>query len=281
MEITIDELVQRVYEARDCILGKNSTKPEVAIILGTGLNELTNYIEVETSIPYDEIPHCPVSTVDFHHGKLLVGKLGEKRIVAMQGRFHFYEGYSIQDVTFLVRVMRLLGAKVLIVSNACGTLNPYIPKGEIMIIDDHINLLGTNPLIGYNKEVFGPRFIAMHEPYSQRLIALTESIALEEKIKLYKGIYAAIPGPTLETRAEARYIRNIGADVVGMSTIPETIVAKQMGMEVLGFSVVTDEVFPDNLQPISIDDILATAAKTDKILSKLIYKVVQQITFEQ
>lgn len=281
MEITIDELVQRVYEARDYILGKNSTKPEVAIILGTGLNELANYIDVETSIPYDEIPHCPVSTVDFHHGKLLVGKLGEKRIVAMQGRFHFYEGYSIQDVTFLVRVMRLLGAKVLIVSNACGTLNPYIPKGEIMIIDDYINLLGTNPLIGYNKEVFGPRFIAMHEPYSQRLIALTESIALEEKIKLYKGIYAAIPGPTLETRAEARYIRNIGADVVGMSTIPETIVAKQMGTEVLGFSVVTDEVFPDNLQPISIDDILATAAKTDKILSKLIYKVVQQITFEQ
>ncbi len=281
MEITIDELARRIYEARDYILGKNSTKPEIAIILGTGLNELANYIEIETSIPYDEIPYCPVSTVDFHHGKLLIGKLGEIRIVAMQGRFHFYEGYSIQDVTFLVRVMRLLGAKVLIVSNACGTLNPYIPKGGIMIIDDYINLLGTNPLIGYNKEIFGPRFVGMHEPYSQRLIALTERIAFDEKIKVYKGVYVAIPGPTLETRAEARYLRNIGADVVGMSTIPETIVAKQMGMEVLGFSVVTDEVLPDNLQPINIDDILATAAKTDKILSKLIYKVVQQITFEK
>lgn len=281
METPINELARRVYEARDNIYSRNSVSPEIAIILGTGLNELTNYIEVETSIQYDDIPHCPVSTVDFHHGKLLLGKLAGKTIVAMQGRFHFYEGYSIQDVTFLVRVMRLLGSKALIVSNACGTLNPYIPKGAIMIIDDHINLLGTNPLIGYNKEIFGPRFVAMHEPYSQRLIALAERIAIEEQTKVYKGVYAAIPGPTLETRAEARYLRKIGADVVGMSTVPETIVAKQMGMEVLGFSVVTDEVFPDQLKPITIEDILETAAKTDKVLSKLIYKIVQQITFEK
>ncbi len=273
----IDELAKRVYQARDYIQAKHSTSPEIAIILGTGLNELANYIERDVEIPYEEIPNCPVSTVDFHSGKLLLGKLSGKNIVAMQGRFHYYEGYAIQDITFLVRVMRLLGAKILIVSNACGTLNPYIPKGSIMIIDDYLNLLGTNPLIGYNKEIFGPRFLSMHEPYSPRLIRLTEELALEHKIKLYKGVYAAVPGPTLETRAEARYIRTIGADVVGMSTIPETIVAKQMGMEVLGFSVVTDEVFPDKMQPITVEEILETAASTDKILSFLISKIVEKI----
>lgn len=277
MAIPIDELAKRVYQAFDFVQSRTKVSPELAIILGTGLNELANYISIEGEIPYSEIPNCPVSTVDFHHGKLLLGNLSGKQVVAMQGRFHYYEGYSIQDVTFLVRVMRLLGSKVLIVSNACGTLNPYIPKGAIMIIDDYINLLGTNPLIGYNKEIFGPRFLGMNEPYSKRLINLTEEVALEEKIKVFKGVYAAVPGPTLETRAEARFIRLIGADVVGMSTIPETIVAKQMGMEVLGFSVVTDEVFPDALQEIKIEDILQTAAETDKILSKFLVKIVERI----
>ncbi|MGQ9819667.1 MAG: purine-nucleoside phosphorylase [Candidatus Kapaibacteriales bacterium] len=277
MTIQIDELEKRVDQALNYVQSKTKVLPDLAIILGSGLNELVKYIDIEVEIPYSNIPYCPVSTVDFHHGKLLLGKLSGKQVVAMQGRFHYYEGYSIQDVTFLVRVMRLLGAKVLIVSNACGTLNPYIPKGAIMIIDDYINLLGTNPLIGYNKEIFGPRFLGMSEPYSKRLINLTEEIALEEKIKIYKGVYAAVPGPTLETRAEARFIRLIGADVVGMSTIPETIVAKQMGMEVLGFSVVTDEVFPDVLEEIKIEDILKTAAETDTILSKLLVKIVERI----
>ncbi|MCX7908506.1 MAG: purine-nucleoside phosphorylase [Ignavibacteria bacterium] len=277
MVISIDELVKRVNEAKDYIRNKNSTEPSIAIVLGTGLNDLSNYIEKEAEIPYDEIPYCPVSTVEFHHGKLIIGKLSGKNIVAMHGRFHYYEGYSVQDVTFLIRVMRLLGAKILIVSNACGSLNPYIPKGSIMIIDDYINLLGTNPLIGYNKEVFGPRFLEMSEPYSRRLIELAENIALEEKIKVFKGVYAAVPGPTLETRAEAKFIRMIGADVVGMSTIPETIVAKQMGMEVLGFSVVTDDVFPIPLPPINVEEILETAAKVDKVLSKLIYKIVGKL----
>ncbi|MGB9770785.1 MAG: purine-nucleoside phosphorylase [Candidatus Kapaibacteriota bacterium] len=277
MTISIEELAKRVYEARNYIKSRNGREPQIAIILGTGLNDLSSYIEVETEIPYDEIPYCPVSTVEFHHGKLLLGKLAGKQVVAMHGRFHFYEGYSIQDVTFLVRVMNLLGAKILIVSNACGSLTQYIPKGSIMIIDDYINLLGTNPLIGYNKEIFGPRFLEMSEPYSKRLIELTEKIALEEKIKVYKGVYAAVPGPTLETRAEAKFIRLIGADVVGMSTIPETIVAKQMGMEVLGFSVVTDEVYPVPMLPINVQDILETAAQTDKVLSRLIYKVIEKL----
>ncbi|ROL59775.1 purine-nucleoside phosphorylase [Bacteroidetes/Chlorobi group bacterium MS-B_bin-24] len=273
----MDELARRVHEATDYVKSKISIEPSIAIILGTGLNDLTNYIEVSNEIAYDEIPYCPVSTVDFHHGKLLVGRLAGKNIVAMHGRFHYYEGYDIQDVTFLVRVMRLCGANILIVSNACGSLTQYIPKGSIMIIDDYINLLGTNPLIGYNKEIFGPRFVEMSEPYSRRLIELTEKIALEEKIKVYRGVYAAVPGPTLETRAEAKYIRLIGADVVGMSTIPETIVARQMGMEVLGFSVVTDEVFPIPMPSINVQEILETAAKADKVLSKLIYKIVEVI----
>lgn len=277
MTINIDELATRVYQAKEFIQSQTNIIPQIAIILGTGLNELAYYIEKENEIPYSDIPYSPVSTVDFHHGRLLLGKLAGKNIVAMQGRFHYYEGYSIQEVTFLVRVMNLLGAKVLIVSNACGTLNPYIPKGAIMIIDDYLNLLGTNPLIGYNKEIFGPRFFGMNEPYSKRLINLTEDVALEEKIKIFKGVYAAVPGPTLETRAEARYIRLIGADVVGMSTIPETIVAKQMGMEVLGFSIVTDEVFPDALEDIKIEDILRTAAETDKVLSKLLVKIIERI----
>ncbi len=275
MVVPIDVLAERVYKARDFVKSKITFQPSVAVILGTGLNELTNYISVETEIPYEDIPFCPVSTVDFHHGKLLAGKLSGKNIVAMHGRFHFYEGYDIQEVTFLVRVMNLLGAKILIVSNACGSLTQYIPKGSIMIIDDYINLLGTNPLIGYNKEIFGPRFVEMSEPYSRRLIELTEKIALEEKIKVYRGVYAAVPGPTLETRAEAKYIRLIGADVVGMSTIPETIVARQMGMEVLGFSVVTDEVYPIPMPSINVQEILETAAQADKILSRLIAKVVE------
>jgi len=277
MVIPIDELAKRVNEATEFVRSKSAIEPSIAIILGTGLNQLSSYISVESEIPYEEIPYCPVSTVDFHHGKLLLGTLAGKKIVAMHGRFHYYEGYSIQEVTFLVRVMRLLGAKILIVSNACGSLTQYIPKGSIMIIDDYINLLGTNPLIGYNKEIFGPRFLEMSEPYSKRLIELTERIAVEEKIKVYKGVYAAVPGPTLETRAEAKFIRLIGADVVGMSTIPETIVAKQMGMEVLGFSVVTDEVYPIPMPSINVQEILETAEKTDKVLSKLIYKVVENL----
>ncbi|MEJ5285927.1 MAG: Purine nucleoside phosphorylase [Candidatus Kapaibacterium sp.] len=277
MTITIDELARRVYEARDFVKTKTQINPQLAVILGTGLHELSNYIEIETEIPYEEIPYCPTSTVEFHQGKLILGRLAGKSIVAMHGRFHYYEGYTIQEVTFLVRVMNLLGAKVLIVSNACGSLTQYIPKGSIMIIDDYINLLGTNPLIGYNKEIFGPRFLEMSEPYSKRLIELTEKIAMEEKIKVYKGVYAAVPGPTLETRAEAKFIRLIGADVVGMSTIPETIVARQMGMEVLGFSVVTDDVYPIPMPKINVQEILDIASQTDKVLSRLIYKVVEKM----
>ncbi|ROL57091.1 purine-nucleoside phosphorylase [Bacteroidetes/Chlorobi group bacterium Naka2016] len=273
----MDELARRVYEARDFVKTKTQINPQLAVILGTGLHELSNYIEIETEIPYEEIPYCPTSTVEFHQGKLILGRLAGKSIVAMHGRFHYYEGYTIQEVTFLVRVMNLLGAKVLIVSNACGSLTQYIPKGSIMIIDDYINLLGTNPLIGYNKEIFGPRFLEMSEPYSKRLIELTEKIAMEEKIKVYKGVYAAVPGPTLETRAEAKFIRLIGADVVGMSTIPETIVARQMGMEVLGFSVVTDDVYPIPMPKINVQEILDIASQTDKVLSRLIYKVVEKM----
>lgn len=259
------------------LITHTQSEPEIGIILGTGLGGLANEIETEIVIPYEEIPNFPLSTVEFHSGKLIFGKLSGKKVVAMQGRFHFYEGYNMAQITFPVRVMKFLGIKTLIISNACGTVNPEMKKGEIMLIEDHINLLGSNPLIGRNDESIGVRFPDMSEPYSKRIITVVEKIAKENGIKVYKGVYAAMSGPMLETRAEYKMLQVIGADVVGMSTVPETIAARHMGLEVLGFSIITDECFPDNLTPADINDIIETASKSEPALTFLIKKVVAEL----
>lgn len=263
-----------IQEAAAEIGGRSSIKPEVGIILGTGLGRLAEKIEVECEIPYPEIPHFVSSTVETHQGRLLLGTLSGSNVVAMQGRFHFYEGYSMQQITFPVRVMNALGAGTLLVSNACGGMNPRFGKGDVMIIEDHINLLGDNPLIGPNDERLGLRFPDMSEPYSRRLIELAERLALENGIRVRKGVYVAVPGPNLETRAEYRFLRGIGADVVGMSTVPEVIVAVHAGMDVLGLSIVTDLCFPDALEPADIAEIIRVAGEAEPHLTNLMGMVV-------
>jgi purine-nucleoside phosphorylase len=269
--------MKEIQEAVAWIRAKIPAEPPVGIILGTGLGGLAREIQEPIEIPYTDIPHFPLSTVEGHAGKLIYGKLGQKDVIAMQGRFHFYEGYTMQQITFPVRVMRLMGVNTLLVSNACGGMNPQYRAGDIMIMDDHINLLGDNPLRGKNEETFGPRFPDMSEPYARPLITLAEEIAREEKIKVQKGVYVAVMGPNLETRAEYRWLRFIGADVVGMSTVPEVIVANHMGMSCLGFSIVTDECFPDSLQPANIDRIIKTANEAEPKMTLIMRKVVERL----
>ncbi|MBO6793494.1 MAG: purine-nucleoside phosphorylase [Balneolaceae bacterium] len=252
-------------------------KPEYLVILGTGLGQLAEEIDLTVSIDYDKIPHFPVSTVESHHGRLLFGHLGEKPVVAMQGRFHYYEGYTMQEIAFPVRVARNLGVQTLIVSNACGGLNPNFQRGDIMLINDHINFLGDNPLIGPNDDELGPRFPDMSEPYTERLIETAENVALDLSIKMHEGVYLAVSGPTLETKAEYRYMRQLGADVVGMSTVPEVIAAVHMGLEVLGISVITDECFPDALEPVSLDDVLEAAGMAEPKMTQVIIGVLERL----
>lgn len=271
------ELKKNIEETVSVIRRSTDFSPEIGIILGTGLGQIAYQIENPISFDYDSLPHFPLSTVEFHKGRLILGTLNNRKIVAMQGRMHYYEGYSMLDITYPIRVMKFLGIKQLIISNASGTFNPDIRKGDIVILEDHINLLGHNPLIGYNEEIFGPRFVDMSEPYSRRLINLVKNIAKSKKLVLKEVVYAAMTGPSLETRAEYRFLRIIGADIVGMSTVPETIVARQMGLEVLGLSIVTDECYPESLQPIDIDDILKTAAESEPKLSMLIYELLPLI----
>jgi len=273
----MQDLKAKVDEAGSFLKEKTKITPEVGIILGTGLGALAEEIEQEAVIPYDQIPHFPVSTVESHAGRLIFGKIASKLVMAMQGRFHYYEGYSMQQISFPVRVMKQMGADTLLVSNACGGMNPLYTPGDIMIIDDHINLFGDNPLIGVNDESFGPRFPDMSEPYTNELILLAEQIALEEKIKIQKGVYVAVSGPCLETRAEYRFLRAIGADVVGMSTIPEVIVAVHSSMRVLGLSVVTDACFPDALEPVDIQKILKVAAEAEPKLTLLMKRVIERM----
>src|SRR6185369_13643800 len=237
--------------------------PDVAVILGTGLGGLAGRVVVEASIDYADIPGFPLSTVESHAGRLLCGTLAGKTVVAMQGRFHRYEGYSLRQVTFPVRVLRALGAKTLVVSNACGGMHPLWNAGELMLIADHINLLGDNPLIGPNDDRLGPRFPDMSEPYSETLRALARDVASEQRITLREGVYVSVQGPNLETRAEYRFLRAIGADVVGMSTVPEVIVAVHGGMRVLGLSIITDQCIPETLQPAELATIIATAARAE------------------
>jgi purine-nucleoside phosphorylase len=252
-------------------------KPGIGIILGTGLGGLVKEIKKEIVIDYGKIPHFPISTVESHDGKLIFGRLSGKKIVAMQGRFHMYEGYNLKQVTFPVRVMKFLGVESLLISNAAGALNPLFQKGDVMIMSDHINLLGDNPLIGPNDDELGPRFPDMSEAYSKELIALAEQAALDLKIRTQKGVYVAMPGPNLETRAEYRFLRIIGADAVGMSTVPEDIVAVHMGMKVLGFSILTDECFPDALKPALLEEILKVAMKAEPKMTSIMKEVVKRI----
>lgn len=270
-------MIKEIEEASDFITKKGVKKTEIAIILGTGLGRLLDEIEIETSIPYTEIPHFPEAAVSFHNGSLISGRLAGKKVLVMHGRFHYYEGYSLQQITFPVRVMKSLGIKTLLVSNACGAVNIDFKPASLMIIDDHINMLPGNPLIGKNESKLGPRFVDMSEPYDRLLIEKMQDIARKNNIPINKGVYVAWTGPSLETRAEYRFIKTIGADVVGMSTVPEVIVARHMGMKVAAISVITDSCDPDNLQPLDMDDILNNAAKAEKDLIILLRELIFQI----
>jgi purine-nucleoside phosphorylase len=271
------ELRKQIDEAVGFLRTKTRLQPSVGIILGTGLGGLAKEITPEVVVEYGNIPHFPISTVESHHGKLIFGTLGKKEVVAMQGRFHFYEGYTMKQVAFPVRVMKFLGVKTLLISNAAGGMNPKFSKGSIMIITDHINFLGDNPLIGPNDDTLGPRFPDMSEPYSRKLVALAEEVALGLKITTERGVFVAVPGPNLETRAEYRFLRFIGADAVGMSTVPENIVANHMGLSVLGFSIITDECFPDSLQPANVQEIIQVAADTEPKLTAIMKGVVERL----
>jgi len=273
----IADMREKIDQAYAFIRTRTASTPTIGIILGTGLGGLVNEIAIDTVIDYADIPNFPVSTVESHKGKLIFGTLGGKKVVAMQGRFHYYEGYSMQQVSFPVRVMKVLGVDTLLISNAAGGMNPSFKKGDIMVITDHINLLGDNPLIGPNDDRLGPRFPDMSEPYTRSLIALAENIAADRGMTLHKGVFTALTGPTLETRAEYRFLRMIGADVVGMSTVPEVIVAVHQSMRVLGFSIITDECFPDTLQPVSVQEVIAVANAAEPKLTAMMKDVVQRI----
>ena len=268
---------RQIEEAVTSLRARTSLQPGIGIILGTGLGGLVREIHQDLVVDYGDIPHFPISTVESHHGKLIFGTLAKKQVVAMQGRFHYYEGYTLQQVTFPVRVMKFLGVHTLLISNAAGGMNPQFSRGSLMIITDHINLLGDNPLIGPNDETLGPRFPDMSEPYSRRLIALAEQVALDARIRVEKGVFVAVPGPNLETRAEYRFLRLIGADAVGMSSVPENIVANHMGIQVFGISIITDECFPDSLQPANVEEIIAVATKTEPKLTAVMKGVVENL----
>ena len=271
-------LFDRVQTAAETVRGRSALVPEVGIILGTGLGGLAREIAVEAELPYERIPGFPLSTVETHAGRLLLGRLGGRPVVAMQGRFHRYEGYDLQQVTFPVRVMHALGARTLVVSNACGGMNPLWGPGDLVLLSDHINLLGDNPLVGPNDDRLGPRFPDMSAPYDPELRALARAVALELGIVLREGVYVAVAGPNLETRAEYRMLRAAGADVVGMSTVPEVIVAGHEGMRTIGISIITDQCLPDALEPADIGRIIATAGRAEPQLTRLITTLVERLS---
>jgi len=248
--------------------------PEVGIILGTGLGGLVAEMEVEKQLMYANIPDFPISTLEFHSGKLIFGKLNGVKVVAMQGRLHYYEGYTMQQITFPVRVMRMLGIKAIFVSNASGSLNPAFKKGDLMVIEDHINLQSQNPLVGRNEPELGPRFPDMSQPYKRDLIDKALDIAAANNIICHKGVYVAVTGPNLETKAEYKYLRIIGGDAVGMSTVPEVIVANHMGLPVFAVSVLTDEGFPETLQPVSVEEMLAVAYEAEPKMTLILKELI-------
>lgn len=274
--MTADGQRRALDDAVQAIRARSALDPAVAIILGTGLGRLAEEIDVDASVPYEDVPGFPLSTVESHTGRLLLGTLEGRPVVAMQGRFHRYEGYSLQQVAHPVRVMRRLGAKKLVVSNVSGGMNPLWDVGDLVLLDDHINLLGDNPLIGPNLDELGPRFPDMSEPYDRGLQAAAEQVALELGIPLRRGVYVAVQGPNLETRAEYRMLRTLGADIVGMSTVPEVIVARHMGMPVLGLSIITDACLPDALQPASVDEIIRVATEAEPKLTRMIRGILRR-----
>ena len=261
-------------QTKDYLINHGITQPSVGIVLGTGLHQLLNYVDVEQTIAYADIPNFPVSTVEFHKGNLIYGNIGNKKVLLMQGRFHAYEGYSLQQVVFPVRVMKLLGVQHLFITNAAGGINLKFKKADLVLIDDHINLQSGNPLTGKNNIELGDRFPDMSEPYNLQLKTLLINKANELNINLQKGVYAAVSGPNLETKAEYRYLKIIGADMVGMSTVPEVIAANHAQLPCAAISVITDECDPDNLKPVNIEEIIATAGKADEKLSKLLYETI-------
>jgi purine-nucleoside phosphorylase len=270
-------LYDQIQEAKAALQARWRGAPRVGIILGTGLGGLAEDIKADVSIPYEEIPHFPRATVKSHAGRLVCGTLAGKAVMVMEGRFHFYEGYSLQQITFPVRVMKAMGCDTLIVSNACGGMNPQWARGDLMLIEDHINLLGDNPLIGPNDDRLGLRFPDMSEPYDRGLLALAQRVAREEKIVAHKGVFVAVSGPNLETRAEYRFLRGIGADVVGMSTVPEVIVGVHSKLRILGLSVITDLCLPDALVPVSLEDVIAVAVAAEPKLRTLVRRVVGEL----
>ena len=269
--------LERVEEAAAAVRELFDAVPDVAVILGTGLGRLGAEIDTAVAVDYADIPHFPLSTVESHAGRLLCGRLAGKTVIAMQGRFKRYEGYTLQQVTFPVRVLRALGAQTLVVSNACGGMNPFWRAGDLMLIADHINLLGDNPLTGPNDDRLGPRFPDMSDAYDARLRALARDVALARGIELREGVYVAVSGPNLETRAEYRFLRAIGADVVGMSTVPEVIVAVHAGMRVLGLSIITDMCLPDALEPATVEKIIAVANGAEPKLTRLVTGVLERL----
>ena len=273
----MNQIVEKISQTARFLEEKGFTGASTAIVLGTGLGSFIDRVEVVQQISYNEIPHFPTSTVEFHKGKLILAATGNKKILIMQGRFHYYEGYSMQQITFPVRVFKELGITNLLLSNASGGMNPEYKKGDLVLLTDHINLQPENPLRGLNEPTLGPRFPDMSQPYDIRLNKLFIKTALDLSVPLQQGIYVAVPGPNLETRAEYRFLRLIGADMVGMSTVPEVIVANQIGLHCAAVSVITDECDPDNLQPVNIEEIIAVAGKADQKLSTVFKGVIEQL----
>jgi purine-nucleoside phosphorylase len=269
--------MERITAAAQAVRAIFSQPPTEAIVLGTGLGQLADEMQVAAVIDYADIPHFPLSTVESHAGRLLCGTLGGRTVIAMQGRFHRYEGYSMHEVTFPIRVLRALGAETLIVSNACGGMHPLWQRGDLMLIADHINLLGDNPLVGANDPALGPRFPDMSVAYDAPLRAMARDVAAAQGLVLREGVYIAVVGPALETRAEYRMLRAMGADVVGMSTVPEVIVARHGGMKVLGLSIITDMCLPDALAEATLDEIVATANAAQPKLTALVRGVLERL----
>ena len=270
-------MMEQIKEAANYIKRQGVENPTIGIVLGTGLGNLALEIDAEKTIEYADIPNFPVSTVESHSGRLIYGNLGGKKVLAMQGRFHYYEGYNGKEITFPIRVMKILGIEKLLISNAAGTVNPDFKKGSLMLIDDHINMLPDNPLRGKNLDELGPRFPDMSQPYDKEMNDLLKEIAVEQRIILHEGVYTPVAGPNLETRAEYRFLRRIGSDAIGMSTVPEVIVANHMSMPCVAISVLTDECDPDNLQPVSIAEILEIAGRAEKDLTRLYAELIRKL----
>jgi purine-nucleoside phosphorylase len=270
-------LDSKIVQTVDFLRNRGLHNSEIGVVLGTGLGKLVNEIDVEVEIAYEDIPNFPVATVEFHSGKLIYGKLEGKQVLAMSGRFHYYEGYNMQEITFPIRVMKFLGVKKLLLSNAAGCMNLDWQKGDLMLLDDHINFLPDNPLFGKNMDELGPRFPDMSEPYNRELNDKLKRIASESQISLHEGVYVAVGGPNLETRAEYRMLRKWGADAVGMSTVPEVIVANHMDMPCCCVSVLTDDCDPDNLQKVDIQDIIETAGIAEEKMIVLFKKLIAEL----